>query len=155
YTYGHMTNGWWYSVAVLPTTIIAACTYLLMLFALRRATRLAAMFFWMVIASVPLILVLPSFYASRFFFVTFGRLCIGRPGTLQGVCNKNTLEMGSGRQQLATLGIIGASLAVMVIFVSLMLGGYAPPAALQAIHNISQSITRAMTRAFGERRPGK
>jgi len=62
--YAQMSNAWWYSVAVLPATIISACAYFLMWLALRRTRQLPKMFLWLCVGSIPVILILPSFYVS-------------------------------------------------------------------------------------------
>jgi hypothetical protein len=156
YEYSQMTNGWWYSVAVLPATIISGCTYLLMLFALRRETRLPIVYLWLVIASVPLLLVLPSYYVNASLFDALGRVGFTTlPDNVQAINRTTTLQLGNYLNQVATLGIIGVSLAVIVIFASMLIGGYAPQQVMQAVQSVSQSFTKAMTRAFGNRKGGK
>src|SRR5689334_17304985 len=107
---GQMTNGWWYTVAVLPATIIAGCTYLLMWFALRRVEKLPVMFLWLVIASVPLIMVLPSYYVSLSLHDALARGGFQAPATIQQLSLTTTRAIGGYLSQIATLGIIGVSL---------------------------------------------
>lgn len=156
YTHAQMTNGWWYAVAVLPATIITGCTYLLMLFALRRETRLPIVYLWLVLASVPLLLVLPSYSVHTALFAALGRIGMTTlPADVQAINHATTLQIGSYLNQVATMGIVGVSLGVIVIFASLLIGGYAPKQVIQAVQSISQSFTKAMTRAFGNRKGGK
>jgi hypothetical protein len=151
---GQMANSWWYSVAVLPATIIAGCTYLLMWFALRRVEKLPVMFLWLVLASVPLIMVLPSYYVSLSLHDALARVGFQAPATIQQLSLTTTRQIGGYLSQIATFGIIGVSLAVVIIFASMLIGGYAPPV-VQAVQALSQNFTKAMTRAFGSRRGGQ
>lgn len=151
---GQLTNGWWYSVAVLPATIIASCTYLLMWFALRRVEKLPVMFLWLVIASVPLLMVFPSYYVSLSLHEALTRGGFQAPATIQQFSLMATRQIGSYLSQIATLGIIGVSLAVIIIFASILVGGYSPPV-VQAVQALSQNFTKAMTRAFGDRKGGR
>jgi hypothetical protein len=147
-TFGQMTNGWWYSVAALPAAIIAVCTYLLMWFALRRVEKLSVIFLSLVIASVPLVLVLPSYYVSTSVRDAIERIGYEWPADTQHLSLTNVRQIGGDLNWLATLGIIGASLSIVIIFASMQIGGYAPP----VVQAISQSLTKAVTRAFGNRR---
>lgn len=156
YELGQMTNGWWYSVAVLPATIISGCTYLLMLFALRREVRLPVIYLWLVVASVPMLLVMPSYYVNMSLFNALARIGLTTlPADVQGIDHQTTILLGHYLNQVATMGIIGISLAVIVIFASMLIGGYTPQPIMTAVQSVSQSFTKAMTRAFGNRKGGR
>lgn len=146
--YGQLSARWWYDIAVLPISMLAGFTFLLMWFALRRQPQLPMMFFWLLLASVPIVLMLPSLYVH----LGVGRALawVGFPtgATAQAVGRETTLVAGQYLSQLARLGMVGLALTVVMLFASSMLGGYAP----QMVQNISRTITAAMTRAFGKRR---
>lgn len=149
--YGQITHGWWYSVGALPAAIIAGCSYLLMWFALRRETNLPKMFVWLALASLPVVLILPSYYVSIAPRAALQRVGFPIAVDVQQLNHETTLQAGRQLGSLATLGIIGASLAVALLCASLLIGGYTPP----VIEHISQRFTKAMTRAFGNRRAPK
>lgn len=149
--FGQITNTWWYAVGALPATIIAGCAYLLMWFALRRETNLPKMFVWLALASLPLVLILPSYYASVAPRAALERVGFPVAADAQQLNRETTLQAGRQLSNLATLGITGASLAVAMLCASLLIGGYTPP----VIEQISQRFTKAMTRAFGNRRASK
>lgn len=147
--YAQMSNAWWYSVAVLPATIISGCAYFLMWLALRRTRKLPKMFLWLCVGSIPVILILPSFYVSINLTDALGRVGFVAPANEQQMSRAVALQIGAYLSQLATLGIIGASLAVVVLIAAILIGGYAPPQVIQTFQSISQSFSKAMTRAFG------
>ncbi|MGQ9550174.1 MAG: FHA domain-containing protein [Roseiflexus sp.] len=147
--YAQMSNAWWYSVAVLPATIISGCAYFLVWLALRRTRQLPKMFLWLFVGSIPIILVLPSFYVSINLTDALARFGFVAPANDQQMSRAVALQIGEYLSQIATLGIIGASLAVVVLIAAIMIGGYAPPQISQVIQNVSQSFSKAMTRAFG------
>lgn len=154
-TYGQMSNAWWYSVAVLPATIIAACSYLLMWFALRRVEQLPKMFLWLFVASLPIVIILPSFYISTNLTEALLRFGFAAPASEQEINRATALQLGSYVSQIATLGIIGASLAVAVLIAGILIGGYAPPQVSQAVQSFSTSFSKVMTRAFGPPRASR
>ena len=45
--YGQLSARWWYDIAVLPISMLAGFTFLLMWFALRRQPQLPMLFFWL------------------------------------------------------------------------------------------------------------
>lgn len=153
--YAQMSNAWWYSVAVLPATIISACAYFLMWLALRRTRQLPKMFLWLCVASLPAILVLPSFYVSTNLTDALARVGFGMPASEQQISRAVALQIGAYLSQVATLGIVGASLAFVTLIAAILVGGYAPPQVIQSIQSISQSFSKAMTRAFGPSREAR
>lgn len=153
--YAQMSNAWWYSVAVLPATIISACAYFLMWLALRRTRQLPKMFLWLCIASMPTVLVLPSFYVSINLTDALARVGFTMPASEQQISRAVALQIGAYLGQVATLGIVGASLAFVTLIAAILVGGYAPPQVIQSIQSISQSFSKAMTRAFGPPREAR
>lgn len=153
--YAQMSNAWWYSVAVLPATIISACAYFLMWLALRRTRQLPKMFLWLCIASMPTVLVLPSFYVSINLTDALARVGFTVPASEQQISRAVALQIGAYLGQVATLGIVGASLAFVTLIAAILVGGYAPPQVIQGIQSISQSFSKAMTRAFGPPREAR
>jgi hypothetical protein len=153
--YAHMNNAWWYSVAVLPGTIISGCCYLLMWFALRRVEQLPKMFLWLVGASLPIVLILPSFYVSTDLIGALRRVGFTTPASEQLIDRATALQLGGYLSQIATLGIIGASLTIVILISAILIGGYAPPQIVQAVQSISQSFSKVMTRAFGPPRAAR
>jgi hypothetical protein len=151
--YSQMSNGWWYSVAALPAAIIGGCTYLLMWFALRHETNLPKLFLWLSIASVPLILIMPSYYVSIAPRSALARIGFPVAADAQHISRETTLQLGRQLSQLATLGIIGGSLSLALVVVTLLLGNHGP--ALPIFEQVSQRFTKAVTRAFGSRRMGQ
>lgn len=152
-SYSQMRNGWWYAVAALPATIIAGCTYLLMWFALRHETNLPKLFLWLSVASVPLVLILPSYYVTVAPRSALAHVGFPVAVDAQHISRETTLQLGRQLSQLATLGIIGGSLSLALVVVSLLLGGHSP--ALPIFEQVSQRFTKAVTRAFGSRRVGQ
>jgi hypothetical protein len=154
-TYAQMNNAWWYSVAVLPATIIAGCSYMLMWFALRRVELLPKMFLWLFAASLPVVLIIPSFYISTDLTGALARVGFTPPANEQLMNRETAIQIGGYLSQTATLGIIGASLAVVVLIAGILIGGYTPPQIVQAVQSISQSFSKVMTRAFGAPRTSR
>lgn len=153
--YAQMSNAWWYSVAVLPATIISACAYFLMWLALRRTRQLPKMFLWLCVASMPIVLVLPSFYVSTNLADALARVGFTMPANEQQISRAVALQIGAYLSQIATLGIVGASLAFVILIAAILVGGYAPPQVIQTIQSISQSFSKAMTNALGSRRAAR
>ncbi len=154
-THAQMSNAWWYSVAVLPATIISGCAYFLMWLALRRTRQLPKMFLWLCVASLPIMLVLPSFYVSFDLTGALAYIGFAPPASEQQISRAAAIQVGAYLSQVATLGIIGASLAFVVLIAAILVGGYAPPQVIQAVQSMSQSLSKAMTRAFGPPRTNR
>lgn len=149
--HGQMTTGWWYVVAVLPATIFAGCAFLLMWLAQRRERRLPTMFLWLALSGLPLLLVLPSFYVRRSLTAALARIDVRLSGDIQQLSEPMARQIGGYLDQIATLGIVGASLALAACFAGLLIGGFAPAPLVQAVQTISQRLTRAVTRTFRAR----
>ncbi|MFQ3631050.1 FHA domain-containing protein [Roseiflexus sp.] len=148
-TYAQMSNTWWYSVAVLPATIISGSAYFLMWLALRRTRQLPKMFLWLCVSSLPVMLVLPSFYVSVDLTGALAYIEFAPPASAQQISRAAAIQVGVYLSQVATLGIIGASLAFVVLIAAILVGGYAPPQVIQTVQSMTQSLSKAMTRAFG------
>ncbi|WP_028457460.1 FHA domain-containing protein [Chloroflexus sp. Y-396-1] len=142
--YAQVSNIWWYSVAVLPATVISGGAYFLMAFALRRSKGFK-IFFWLCFASLPIILVGPSFYVSINLTDALRRINFQVPANIQQMSRVDGLQVGGYLSQLATLGIIGAALAVVVLIAAIIVGGYAPPTVVQTLSNISQRFTKTIS----------
>jgi hypothetical protein len=153
--FGQITNTWWYDVAVLPATIMAGCAYLLTWVAhLRRKENLPAMFLWLAIASAPMVLILPSYYVSTSLSGALHRIGLEQLMSVQQLNNATTRQIGTYLNQLATLGIIGASLALALIFANTLRGWYTPPI-IQTVRSLSQNISQRFTQRFGQRPRGR
>ncbi len=142
--YAQVSNIWWYSVAVLPATVISVGAYFLMAFALRRSKGFK-IFFWLCFASLPVILVGPSFYVSINLTDALRRINFQVPANIQQMNRVDGLQVGGYLSQLATFGIIGAALAVIVLIAAIIVGGYAPPPVVKTLSNISQQFTKAIS----------
>ena len=153
YQNGQMGNSWWYMVAILPATLLGILVYPLMLFALRRETNLPTVFGWLVCASIPLLLILPSWYANNSLQGLLSRFGMqSLPADAQLLSRSVVLEIGAVLNYLATLGIIGMTLAIALMFASLLIGGYAPAPVMQMVQSMTQGITKTMTTVFGNRK---
>lgn len=147
---GQISNDWWYDVVVLPAFVLAIFTYLLMWFALRRETKLPTMYVWLIVASMPVILIFPSFYVDVQPFEAFGLVGFERPASEQAFRLDHIKTLSTYLDQMATLGIIGGAISLVVLFASTIVGGMVPQPVAQTFTNITQAVTRA----FGKRTSG-
>lgn len=148
--YAQMSRLWWYSYAALPAFIVAVGAFVLMLFALRQKSGPPVVFFWLLIASLPAVLILPSFYVTVDLAAALGRVDFALPATPQQFSLVMARQIGSMLDILATFGIVGVSLATLVLAASPLLGHV--PVASPLIRELSQTFTRAITRAIPGRR---
>lgn len=143
-TRGQLMNGFWYSAIVVPTMVAAIFAYGLMLFSLRRENRMITTFIWIFIASIPIILILPSFLIQINPFGILRLVNFTPPDTTQQFNRASVLQISDYLNRLATMGMIGAALTLGTLFASSIVGGYAP----EPIRALTQRITQAVTRAF-------
>jgi hypothetical protein len=149
-SYAQMGRLWWYTFAALPAMIIAGGTYPLMAFALRRKSGAPMVFFWLLIASIPVLLVFPSFYVSTNLESALGQVGFTLPARPQDFPLPDVRQLGASLDTLALYGIIGAALTVIVLIAGSLVGDV--PVASPMVQQISQSITKAMTKAMNPRR---
>ena len=149
-SYAQMSRLWWYTFAALPTMIIAGGTYPLMAFALRRKSEAPMVFFWLLVASVPALLVFPSFYVSTNLQPALSQVGFTLPARPQDFALPDVRQLGTSLDTLALYGIIGAALTVIVLVAGSLVGEV--PGASPMVQQISQSITKAMTKAMNPRR---
>jgi hypothetical protein len=147
--YGQMSRLWWYSFAALPAMIVAGGAYLLMLFALRHKLHPPAIFFWLLLASVPALLVFPSFYVSVSLAPALALVGAALPASPQQFSLGLARQLGADLDRVALGGVVGASLALVVLAAAALVGEV--PVASPLAQQISQTLTRAMTRALGVR----
>ncbi len=149
-SYAQMGRLWWYTFAALPAMIIAGGTYPLMAFALRRKIAAPMVFFWLLVASIPTLLVFPSFYVSTNLESALGQVSFTLPARPQDFPLPDVRQLGASLDTLALYGIIGAALTVIVLIAGSLVGDV--PVASPMVQQISQSITKAMTKAMNPRR---
>ena len=149
-SYAQMSRLWWYTFAALPTMIIAGGTYPLMAFALRRKSGAPMVFFWLLISSIPALLVFPSFYVSTNLQSALSQVGFTLPVRPQDFALPDVRQLGTSLDTLALYGIIGAALTVIVLVAGSLVGEV--PGASPMVQQISQSITKAMTKAMNPRR---
>ncbi len=150
-SYAQMSRLWWYSFAALPAMIIAVGTYPLMAFALRRKQGPPLVFFWLLVAAIPALLVFPSFYVTMDLSAALAQLgLLEPPDSAQQFPLALARELGAAFDQLALYGVVGAALTVIVLVAGSLVGDV--PVASPIVQQISQSITRAVTRAVNPRR---
>lgn len=143
-TRGQLLNGFWYSAIAVPAMVAAIFAYGLMLFSLRRENRMITTFIWVFIASIPAILILPSFLIQINPFGILRLVNFTPPDTTQQFNRASVLQISDYLNRLATMGMIGAAMTLGTLFASSIVGGYAP----EPIRAITQRITQAVTRAF-------
>lgn len=143
---------WWYTFAALPAMIVAGGAYILMAFALRRKRGAPLIFFWLLVASVPALLVFPSFYVSTNLAAALARVGFSMPPSPQEFPLATARSLGAALDTLALYGVVGAALSVIAMVAASMVGEV--PVASPIVQQISQSITRAMTRAVNPGRKG-
>src|SRR5262245_56947949 len=115
---------WWYTRAVIPAAIIAVSGYLLIWAMLaRRRDSLSTMLFWLIIASVPVLTILPSLYARLAIGAAMGNLGVERPTVAQDLVFKTTIQIGMYLSQIAWLGVAGGLLIIVVLIVGLIRSG--------------------------------
>lgn len=149
-SYAQMSRLWWYTFAALPTMIVAGGAYPLLAFALRRKSTAPVIFFWLLIASIPTLLVLPSFYVSTSLNAALSQVGFKLPPRPQDFSLPDALQLGAILDTLALYGIVGAALTVIVLIAGSLVGDV--PGASPIVQQISQSITKAMTKAINPRR---
>ncbi len=141
-------TSWWYSIAVLPALIICVCVYLgILAVMVRRRNSVPVMFFWLLAASIPLILVLPSYYVS-----TAPAAAIARIGARPAEAAIAIKEVRSDLDRIATLGIVGVALAIVIVNLNLLVGSSASSlrrAVRSASRNITKLFPKSITQQFG------
>ncbi|MGQ9774158.1 FHA domain-containing protein [Chloroflexus sp.] len=151
--YAELRNGWWYRIAVLPVMVIAVCTYLLMIFALRRERKIPVVFFWLLLTSIPVLLIFPSFYVNLDLRRALAQINVQIPASEQQIVRATALGVAQALDYLATLGIFGAALTVVTMIAVVLIGGYAPKQITSVLSNavstISQGFTKLMTAVQG------
>jgi hypothetical protein len=148
--FAQMSRLWWYTFAALPAMIVAGGSYVLMAFALRRKSAAPLVFAWLLVASLPALLVLPSFYVSMDLEAALGQVGFAIPASAQAFPLANARQLGGLLDTLAFYGIVGAALSVVVMAAGSLVGDV--PVASPIAQQISQSVTRAMTKAMNPRR---
>ncbi|NTV62843.1 MAG: FHA domain-containing protein [Oscillochloris sp.] len=151
-SHAQMGRLWWYTFAALPTMIIAGGTYPLMAFALRRKSGPPVVFFWLLVASIPALLIFPSFYVSTNLEASLAQVGFSMPASAQEFPLADTRQLGANLDTLALYGIVGAALTVIVLVAGSLIGDV--PVASPFVQQISQSITKAVTRLTNPNRPG-
>lgn len=146
--FAELRNGWWYSIAALPAVVLAICAYILMILAMRKTKSLAVAALWLLLAGIPTILVLPSFYVSLNLGQAAQRIGFVVPAREQDLVRAVALELSAALDQVATLGIVGMVLAFVSMVASVMLGGYAPQVT-RAITSTVATVTARVTAAVG------
>lgn len=150
--YAQMSRLWWYTFAALPAMIVAGGAYLLMVFALRRKSNLPMIFFWLLLASLPALLIFPSFYVTTNLEGSLQQVNFALPATPQDFSLATARQLGGMFDTLALYAIIGAAMTVLVMAAGSLVGDV--PVASPIVQNISQSFTKAVTKAFTQRRGG-
>lgn len=151
---GQMTYGWWYNGAVLPIAVLSACTYILVLYALTRKNEAPlTLLRWLFPASLPFVCVLPSYYASIALIKALLWVSAKPPATVQELSIDTLRQIGSYLDSLATIGLLGATLAAILAAASLLRLRYGP-IGRQTLQSFSQLITEVVTTTIGPRPPG-
>ncbi|MBP1467293.1 FHA domain-containing protein [Candidatus Chloroploca sp. M-50] len=149
-SYAQMSRLWWYTFAALPAMIIAGGAYPLMAFALRRKTSPPMIFFWLVVAGIPALMVFPSFYISTNLEASLAQVNFAIPGRPQDFPLAQARMLGASLDTLALYGIVGAALTMIIMVAGSLVGDV--PVASPIVQQISQSLTKAVTRAMN---PGR
>jgi hypothetical protein len=123
-----------------------------MAFALRRKQGAPLIFFWLLVASVPALLIFPSFYVGTNLGPAFAAVGFPLPASPQDFALAAAREIGAALDTLALYGVVGAALTVITMGAASLVGDV--PVASPLVQQISQSITRAMTRAVNPGRKG-
>lgn len=148
--FAQMGRLWWYTFAALPALIVAGGAYLLMAFALRSKSGAPLIFFWLLVASVPTLLIFPSFYVSTNLDAALAQVGFALPASPQDFPLATARQLGAALDTLALYAVVGAALTVVVMGAASLIGDV--PLASPIVQQISQSITRAMTRAVPGRK---
>ncbi len=138
--FAELRNGWWYTITALPAMILAVSAYVLMIIAMRKQSNRAIAALWLLFAGIPVVLVVPSFYVSLGLGQAAQQIGFVVPMREQDMVRAVALELSAALDQVATLGIIGATLAVVSMVASVMVGGYAPQLA-RAIRSTVMTVT--------------
>ncbi len=149
-----LQNGWWYNTAVLPVMILAVSAYLLMILAMRQTKNPPLVFFWLLLAGMPTVLVMPSLYIRFNLTDAVQRINFTMPNSLQTINRAQAIELSRALDTVATLGITGGALTVAVLVVAAMRGGYVPRTISQTISTAISTVTTGFTKAVsgGRRR---
>lgn len=143
-TSGQLKYSWWYDGVVLFAIVFAGGIYLLIwLSLLWRKDKLTSMFFWLVLAIIPCLLVFPSFYVNIALGNALAFAGLSRPASAQAISRAVLIGISTYLNQLATMGIIGMSLSVVIILASLLRRMYVPQV-MQVVRSVSQGITKAL-----------
>lgn len=151
-SFAQMSRLWWYTFAALPALIVAGGAYGLMAFALRRKPSAPLIFFWLLLASVPALLIFPSFYVAANLEAALAWVNFSLPESPQAFPLAAARQLGAALDTLALYGIVGAALTVIVLGAASLVGDV--PVASPIMQQISQSLTRKMTRAINPGRKG-
>jgi hypothetical protein len=144
--FGAIQSLWWYTIAVIPAMLASLGVYVLVWFTLaRRRDRLTTMLLWLVAASLPALLVLPSIYARLAFGDTLAAIGLERPAVVQDLGFETTQQVGRYLDQLAWLGITGILLAIVLSVTNLFRLGfrYTPP-----LHQPTEAVYTASDRHY-------
>ncbi|GIV90517.1 MAG: hypothetical protein KatS3mg055_3035 [Chloroflexus sp.] len=150
--FAELRNGWWYTITALPAIILAVSAYVLMIIAMRKQRNLAIAALWLLFAGIPVVLVVPSFYVSLGLGRAAQQIGFVVPMREQDMVRAVALELSAALDQVATLGIIGATLAVASMVASVMVGGYAPQltrAIGSTVMTVTESVSRTMAAVTG------
>lgn len=121
-----------------------------MAFALRRKSAPPLIFFWLLVAGIPALLVFPSFYVSTSLEPAMAQIGFALPQRPQDFPLAAARTIGASLDTLALYGIVGAALTLIVMVAGSLVGDV--PVASPIVQQISQSLTKAMTRALNPRR---
>lgn len=147
-----LRHGWWYTIATLPALVVAIGAYFLMILAVRRQKNLIVAGLWMLFAGLPAVIIGPSIYISFNLGATAAQIGFA-PKTEQDISRTQAVQLSAALDQVATMGMVGAALVVVVMVTAVILGGYAPQIT-RTISTAVETMTRSLTKAIG-RSPGK
>lgn len=147
-----LRHGWWYTIATLPALVVAIGAYFLMILAVHRQKNLIVAGLWMLFAGLPAVIIGPSIYISFNLGATAAQIGFA-PKTEQDISRTQAVQLSAALDQVATMGMVGAALVVVVMVTAVILGGYAPQIT-RTISTAVETMTRSLTKAIG-RSPAK
>lgn len=145
---GQLTHAWWYDTAVMPVMVMTSFFYLLMWGALWQEKKIPVMYLWMVIAGIPLVLIIPSFYIHYAPFDALAYAGFTPPTTIQQFDLNTARMVGSVLNQIAQIGLMGTALDLVVLVAILIVGRRSAP---EPVKKFTQTVSQAFTRTFGRR----
>ncbi len=139
-----LRHGWWYTIATLPALVVAIGAYFLMILAVRRQKNLIVAGLWMLFAGLPAVIIGPSIYISFNLGATAAQIGFA-PKTEQDISRTQAVQLSAALDQVATMGMVGAALVVVVMVTAVILGGYAP----QITRTISTAVEMVSRTVLG------